>query len=150
MRLKDDLNIQIDKKTQAESVLIKSWVAHSLETKLNAEIRSTKNWTSQQIKNVRDWFHVPGVIGSKTNTGLDPTYESYTVYIKEMVKNKKEVEENLAKLQELIEEADNKRDELAELNEDEFLKLGKQLEKDQKDLMSSMQNDLYEVKVEAA
>ena len=33
---------------------------------------------------MKEWFHVPGIIGAPTNTGLAPTYGSYLVFIKEL------------------------------------------------------------------
>ena len=85
VKLRDEMTINIDKKTAAESILLRSWVSTLIEDKLTGEIRLTRNWTTQQINKAKEWFHVPGIITAPTNTNLPATYPSYNIFIKEMV-----------------------------------------------------------------
>jgi|694.fasta_scaffold136226_2 hypothetical protein len=141
--------VNIDKKTAGESNLLRTWVSTLVEDKLNGEIRSTRTWTAQQINKAKEWFHVPGIITSPTNTNLPAAYPSYEVFVKSIVTKMTQNDESLVHLRKHLSDFDHKHNDLVKSSTTELMHAKGDFLNRHRDLRSEIDNFLTEIKTNA-
>ena len=131
--LEERLHVHINQKIKEELVLLRQWATNLTREKVTEECRALRNWTNKEIRETREIFNVPGIIGStqpnKTITSspvespksaLDSSqkstqhFENFAEFVRGVLSSEAanderdaRAAENLAKLNKSIAELDN-------------------------------------------
>ena len=62
--LEERLHVHINQKIKEELVLLRQWATNLTREKVTEECRALRNWTNKEIRETREIFNVPGIIGS--------------------------------------------------------------------------------------
>ena len=145
-RIMEQVRVQIEQKMAEETVLMKQWATHLVQEQVTTNSRQLSTRIDRQIKETKELFNVPGIIGTMAQDGSRPTYWSYEEFINGITRKVQSGEEITQSVENSLESMWKRNDELNKLIKDRVTE--DKLEKAEKDLVLKMEEKIMEVQDE--
>ena len=73
-----------------EAVLMKQWATHLVQEQVNNNSRQLSTRIDRQLKEIRELFNVPGIVGTTATDGTRPTYFTHEDFVNGITRKLKE------------------------------------------------------------
>ena len=95
-----------------ETVLMKQWATHLVQEQVTSNSRQLSTRIDRQLKETRELFNVPGIIGATATDGQRPQYFTYEEFVNGIVRKMKSSDEVTLSLENSLESMWKRNDEL--------------------------------------